>query len=157
MERKDVKWEEIREKERELFNLEEQYYQQKKELDNKAFDLNERNANLEKLMSDEVDKMYQVLRKFSSTADDVRDYFTEIENLRHFSEQVYRIITEAKLAITAKNKLKDNFNKAAKKIATETKSTITSINNQMDTAIQGKVRKSLEEKIPNMLLKYDEI
>ena len=24
------------------------------------------------------------------TADDVRDYFTEIENLRHFSEQVYR-------------------------------------------------------------------
>ena len=58
MERKDVKWEEIREKERELSNLEEQYYQQKKELDNKAFDLNERNANL--------------------------------ENLRHFSEQVYR-------------------------------------------------------------------
>ena len=41
-------------------------------------------------MSDEVDKMYQALRKFSSTADDVRDYFTEIENLRHFSEQVYR-------------------------------------------------------------------
>ena len=66
MERKDVKWEEIREKERELFNLEEQYYQQKKELDDKALDLNERNANLEKLMSDEVDKMYQVLRKFSS-------------------------------------------------------------------------------------------
>ena len=90
MERKDVKWEEIREKERELFNLEEQYYQQKKELDDKALDLNERNANLEKLMSDEVDKMYQVLRKFSSTADDVRDYFIEIENLRHFSNQVYR-------------------------------------------------------------------
>lgn len=90
MERKDVKWEEIREKERELFNLEEQYYQQKKELDNKAFDLNERNANLEKLMSQEVDKMYQILRKFDSTADDVREYFTEIENLRHFSDQVYR-------------------------------------------------------------------
>ena len=90
MERKDVKWEEIREKERELFNLEEQYYQQKKELDNKAFDLDERNANLEKLMSEEVDKMYQVLRKFDSTADDVREYFTEIENLRHFSDQAYR-------------------------------------------------------------------
>ncbi|EHI76619.1 hypothetical protein HMPREF9184_01264 [Streptococcus sp. oral taxon 058 str. F0407] len=90
MERKDVKWEEIREKKRELFNLEEQYYQQKKELDNKVFDLDERNANLEKLMSEEVDKMYQVLRKFDSTADDVREYFTEIENLRHFSDQVYR-------------------------------------------------------------------
>ena len=90
MERKDVKWEEIREKERELFNLEEQYYRQKKELDKKALDLDERNASLEKLMSEEVDKMYQVLRKFDSTADDVREYFTEIENLRHFSDQVYR-------------------------------------------------------------------
>lgn len=90
MERKDVKWEEIREKERELFNLEEQYYRQKKELDKKALDLDERNANLEKLMSEEVDKMYQILRKFSSTVDDVKEYFTEIENLRHFSNQVYR-------------------------------------------------------------------
>ena len=90
MERKDVKWEEIREKEIELFNLEEQYYQQKKELDNKAFDLDERNANLERIITEEVDKMYQILRKFSSTADDVKDYFTEIENLRNFSNQVYR-------------------------------------------------------------------
>lgn len=90
MERKNVKWEEIREKERELFNLEEQYYRQKKELDNKSLDLDKRNANLEKLISEEVDKMYQILRKFSSTADDVKEYFTEIENLRHFSNQVYR-------------------------------------------------------------------
>lgn len=90
MERKDVKWEEIREKERELFALEDQYYQEKKKLDNKALDLDERNANLEKLISEEVDKMYQVLRKFDSTADDVREYFTEIENMRHFSDQVYR-------------------------------------------------------------------
>ena len=90
MERKNVKWEEIREKERELFALEEQYYRQKKELDKKALDLDERNANLEKLISEEVDKMYQILRKFSSTADDVKEYFTEIENLRHFSNQVYR-------------------------------------------------------------------
>ena len=90
MERKDVKWEEIKEKERELFALEDQYYQEKKKLDDKALDLDERNENLEKLISEEVDKMYQILRKFSSTADDVRDYFTDIENLRHFSNQVYR-------------------------------------------------------------------
>ena len=90
MERKDVKWEEIREKERELFALEDQYYQEKKKLDNKALDLDARNANLEKLISEEVDKMYQVLRKFETSGDDVRDYFIEIENLRHFSNQVYR-------------------------------------------------------------------
>ncbi len=75
---------------RELFALEDQYYQEKKKLDNKALDLDERNENLEKLISEEVDKMYQILRKFSSTADDVRDYFTDIENLRHFSNQVCR-------------------------------------------------------------------
>ena len=41
-------------------------------------------------MNEEADKMYLVLRKFSSTADCVRDYFTEIENLRYHSNQVYR-------------------------------------------------------------------
>ena len=90
MESRNVKWDDIRQKERDLFDLENQYYQEKKKLDNKALDLDERNANLEKLMSEEVDKMYQILRKFSSTADDVKEYFTEIENLRHFSNQVYR-------------------------------------------------------------------
>lgn len=90
MERKDVKWEEIREKERELYTLEERYYQEKKKLDNKALDLDERNANLEKLIAEEVDKMYHILRKYDTSADDVRDYFIEIENLRHFSNQVYR-------------------------------------------------------------------
>jgi len=94
MERKDVKWEEIRDKERELFNLEDQYYQQKKELDNKAFDLNERNENLEKLMSEEVDKMYEILRKFSSTPDDVSDYFTEMDNLIYFSEHRIKLEDE---------------------------------------------------------------
>ena len=90
------------------------------------------------------------------------EYYTD-EEYQSALKQMYRmmernrILAEAKLAITAKNKLKENFNKVAEKIATETKSTITSINSQMDTAIQGKVRKSLEAKISNMLLKYDEI
>lgn len=34
--------------------------------------------------------MYLVLRKFSSTADCVREYFTELESLRYHSNQVYR-------------------------------------------------------------------
>ena len=166
MERKDVKWDAIRLKEREILNLEEQYYQQKKKLEKKTLELEERSARLEKIMDEEADKMYLVLRKFSSPADCVRDYFTEIENLRYHSNQVYRTkgikLEEEKEKLDKefrqrKNILKDNFNKESKKIASETKSSITSINSQMDTAIQGKVRKSLEEKIPNMLLKYDEI
>ena len=84
------------------------------------------------------------------------EYQYELKQMYRMMER-NRIITQARLAISAKNKLKENFNKVAEKIATETKSTITSINSQMDTAIQGKVRKSLEAKISNMLLKYDEI
>jgi hypothetical protein len=90
MESRDVKWVAIRQKERELFDLEDQYYQEKKKLDNKALELDERNANLEKLISDEVDKMYQILRKFKSTDDDVRNYFIELEDLKDYSDQVYR-------------------------------------------------------------------
>ena len=90
MESRDVKRVAIRQKERELFDLEDQYYQEKKKLDNKALELDERNANLEKLISDEVDKMYQILRKFKSTDDDVRNYFIELEELKDYSDQVYR-------------------------------------------------------------------
>lgn len=90
MESRDVKWVAIRQKERELFDLEDQYYQEKKKLDNKALEIDERNANLEKLISDEVDKMYQILRKFKSTDDDVRNYFIELEELKDYSDQVYR-------------------------------------------------------------------
>ena len=74
----------------------------------------------------------------------IDEYYSD-EEYQYALKQMYRmmernrILAEAKLAITAKNQ------------------SITSINSQMDTAIQGKVRKSLEEKIPNMLLKYDEI
>ena len=87
--KRDVKWEVIRKKERELLDLEDQYYQEKKKHDNKVLELDERNSNLEKMISDEVDNMYQILRKFSSTTDDVRDYFTELEELKVYSEQVY--------------------------------------------------------------------
>ena len=90
MESRDVKWEVIRKKERELLDLEDQYYQEKKKHDNKALELDERNSNLEKMISDEIDNMYQILRKFSSTTDDVRDYFTELEELKDYSDQVYR-------------------------------------------------------------------
>ena len=90
MESRNVKWDAIRQKEREILNLEEQYYQQKKKLEKKTLELEERSARLEKIMDEEADKMYLVLRKFSSTADCVREYFTELESLRYHSNQVYR-------------------------------------------------------------------
>lgn len=49
------------------------------------------------------------------------------------------------------------FQKEAIKIADETKTTISTIQGQIDTAIQGEFRKSLDMYIPNMLSKYDKI
>lgn len=66
------------------------YYLEKKKLEKKTLELEERSARLEKIMNEEADKMYLVLRKFSSPADCVREYFTDIENLRYHSNQVYR-------------------------------------------------------------------
>ena len=90
------------------------------------------------------------------------EYYTD-EEYQYALKQMYRmmernrILTQCQLAKAAKNQIKESFEQKSKTVARDTKATITSINNQMDTAIRGKVRKSLEEKIPNMLLKYDEM
>ena len=73
----------------------------------------------------------------------------------HITDSSYESIPSD--AWGAKVKIKSSFDQKSKTIARDTKATITSINNQMDTAIQGKVRKSLETKIPNMLVKYDDV
>ena len=74
----------------------------------------------------------------------MNEYYTD-EEYQYALKQMYRmmernrILAQCQLAKVAKNQIKESFDQ------------------KMDTAIQGKVRKSLEEKIPNMLLKYDEI
>ena len=118
MESRNVKWNAIRQKEREILNLEEQYYQQKKKLEKKTLELEERSARLEKIMNEEADKMYLVLRKFSSTADCVRDYFTEIENLRYHSNQVYRT-NEIKLEEEKEKSLSDKDKRLIKQAVLE--------------------------------------
>lgn len=90
------------------------------------------------------------------------EYYTD-EEYQYALKQMYRmmernrILTQCQLAKAAKNQIKESFEQKSKTVARDMKPTITSINSQMDTAIRGKVRKSLEEKIPNMLLKYDEM
>lgn len=56
MESRNVKWDAIRQKEREILKLEEQYYQQKKKFEKKTLELEERSARLEKIMDEEADK-----------------------------------------------------------------------------------------------------
>ena len=89
-----------------------------------------------------------------SLVNTLKNSYEGIEEV-HITDSSYESIPSD--AWGAKVKIKSSFDQKSKTIARDTKATITSINNQMDTAIQGKVRKSLETKIPNMLVKYDDV
>ena len=119
MESRDVEWETLRKKERELHYLEEQYYQEKKKLETKALDIEERNRNLEILLEQEFDKMNLTLRRFVASENDIRDYFIDMEDFRQESFSVYKInilkIEEEKEKLDKdfrkkKNQLEEGFN-----------------------------------------------
>lgn len=92
----------------------------------------------------------------------INEYYTDVEN-EYALKQMYRmmernrILAEARVANAARDQLKESFKSNAKVIARDTKAAITSINAQMDTAIRGNIRKSLETYVPNMLAKYDSV
>ena len=119
MESRDVEWETLRKKERELHYLEEQYYQEKKKLETKALDIEERNRNLEILLEQEFDKMNLTLRRFVASENDIRDYFIDMEDFRQESFSVYKRnilkIEEEKEKLykdfrKKKNQLEEEFN-----------------------------------------------
>lgn len=119
MESRDVEWETLRKKERELHYLEEQYYQEKKKLETKALDIEERNRNLEILLEQEFDKMNLTLRRFVASENDIRDYFIDMEDFRQESFSVYKRnilkIEEEKEKLDKdfrkkKNQLEEEFN-----------------------------------------------
>ena len=89
-----------------------------------------------------------------SLVNTLKNSYEGIEEV-HITDSSYESIPSD--AWGAKVKIKSSFDQKSKTIARDTKAIITSINSQMDTAIQGKVRKSLETKIPNMLVKYDDV
>lgn len=92
----------------------------------------------------------------------INEYYTDKEyeyallQMKKMMER-NRALAEAKAAMAAREKLRKDFLTKSKEIAGETKGIITSINSQMDAAIKGEVRKSLEMYIPNLLSKYDHI
>ena len=85
-----------------------------------------------------------------------REYEFALKEMRRITER-QRAIAEAKIALKVRDNLMKEFQKEEIKIADETKTTISTIQGQIDTAIQGEFRKSLDMYIPNMLSKYDKI
>ena len=68
-----------------------------------------------------------------------------------------RILTEARLALQAREKLKKAYDDFVKNSATETKKAIEEIKGELDTGIKGKARTVIEEAIEDKLPAYDRI
>lgn len=92
----------------------------------------------------------------------INEYYTDkeyefaLKEMRRIMERK-RALAEAQAAQKAREKVKKEFQTRAKQIALETKTTITNISSQMDTAIRGNILQRLEMYVPNMLAKYDDI
>ena len=78
MEGRNVSWETVDRKEKELIEFEEKHLLEKKNFETRFREL------------EEADKMYQTLKRFSASSSDLRDCFSEIENLRWQSELAYK-------------------------------------------------------------------
>lgn len=90
MEGRNVSWETVNRKEKELIEFEEKYLLEKKNFETRFRELDERSERLNRAVDEEVEKMYQTLKRFSASSSDVRDYFSEIEDLRWQSELAYK-------------------------------------------------------------------
>lgn len=90
MESRNVSWEDVSRKERELIEFEERHYLEKKNFEAQFRELGERSERLSRAIDKESDRMYQVLKRFSVSSGDVRDYFSEMGNLRWQSDLTYK-------------------------------------------------------------------
>lgn len=90
MEGRNVSWETVDRKEKELIEFEEKHLLEKKNFETRFRELDERSERLHRAVDEEADKMYQTLKRFSASSSDLRDCFSEIENLRWQSELAYK-------------------------------------------------------------------
>ena len=83
MEGRNVSWETVDRKEKELIEFEEKHLLEKKNFETRFRELDERSERLHRAVDEEADKMYQTLKRFSASSSDLRDCFSEIENLQY--------------------------------------------------------------------------
>ncbi|NMH33133.1 hypothetical protein G6036_07805 [Streptococcus sanguinis] len=89
MERRDVTWEDVNRKERELTEFEDKYRHEKKLFERNEKELYDRFREFGNLVDEEIEKMTYVLERFSVSSEDMQDYFSNIENLMLESQTVY--------------------------------------------------------------------
>lgn len=92
----------------------------------------------------------------------MNEYYTDEEYefaLRQMRKMMeyQRIQMEASLAVAARKRSKSEFKKNIQTVADQTKSSIKTIQKELDTAIKGASRDKLESLIEEVLPKYDQI
>ena len=92
----------------------------------------------------------------------LNEYYTD-EEYEFALRQMYRmmernrIYTMATVILKKKNSLQTDYKEKVRESAEETKVAIRKIKSQMDTAIEGQVKKKLEEVTTEKLSQYDSI
>lgn len=89
MERRDVTWEDVNRKERELTEFEDKYRHEKKLFERNEKELYDCFREFGNLVDEEIEKMTYVLERFSVSSEDMQDYFFNMENLMLESQTVY--------------------------------------------------------------------
>lgn len=90
MEGRNVGWEDVSRKERELMEFEDDHRIEKREFENRYQELSNRSWELQRLVDQETDLMYLALNQFSISPDEVAPYFSEVEEFLWQADQTYR-------------------------------------------------------------------
>lgn len=80
----------LRQKERELIEVEEAYYRQKKDFENREIALDSRLHFFRQLIVQEEGKMAHLLGRYKAGRDEARDFYRVIQQLTEESELTYR-------------------------------------------------------------------
>lgn len=92
----------------------------------------------------------------------INEYYTEEEHahalkMMRRSMETKRAISQAKALVTQKNNNIETYKKMIQEKATQTKTAITNIKGQLDTAIKGDTADKINESVDTLVAGYDEI
>ncbi|MFU2181711.1 MULTISPECIES: hypothetical protein [Streptococcus] len=90
------------------------------------------------------------------------EYYTEEEHahalkMMRRSMETKRAITQAKAVVTKKNNNIETYKQLIQEKATQTKTAVTNIKGQLDTAIKGATSDKINESVDTLVTGYDEI
>lgn len=80
----------IRQKERELMDKEDAYFRNKRLLERRAVDLDERRRRFSNVLKQEQEKMTALLNRYQAHPDEAGEFYREVQRLQEESEQVYK-------------------------------------------------------------------